>query len=434
MSGTDDKEKNQTPSEDKSELLGRMLHPEGGAADVDSDLQEHDEVDGLARKYRERGGGRGDNGDTISLDEQSDVDGEEVDDADFENVLLEALGTEESQPTGPGTPSAPGSSSNDQPVGDTKPAHGGSKGRKPADQAGDELKALGGGDEDEQECKACNAMSPTGMRFCVQCGTRLGDKGSSGPADSSAAPAADSDVDSSARFKRTSSDIRVPSPDETSQSSAVPEGMALVMIRDDGSDGEAISINTQTTVLGRNADKSFPNDDFLNPEHTRLTVQNGTLYIEDLHSLNGTFLKLKDDVRLKPGDTFLMGRQVLRFEKIEEDFDSRKTSPDGTRYMGSPAPGGDFKLVQVGVGDVVQNVYCLPESGVVLGREKGDIIFPRDKFMSGRHARIFTNGACHLVDLNSSNGTWIKLWEKTALNEGDYIFMGQQLFRVDLGE
>ena len=89
-------------------------------------------------------------------------------------------------------------------------------------------------------------------------------------------------------------------------------------------------------------------------------------------------------------------------------------------------------MLQIGIGGVVQNVYCLPDSGAVLGREKGDIIFPHDKFMSSRHAQIYTgdDGHCYLVDLNSSNGTWIKIWERTKLHDNDFIFMGQQLFRV----
>jgi pSer/pThr/pTyr-binding forkhead associated (FHA) protein len=56
--------------------------------------------------------------------------------------------------------------------------------------------------------------------------------------------------------------------------------------------------------------------------------------------------------------------------------------------------------------------------------------------MSSRHAQLFTgeDGQSYLVDLNSSNGTWIKIWEKTNLEKGDYIFMGQQLFRVHIGD
>jgi len=163
-----------------------------------------------------------------------------------------------------------------------------------------------------------------------------------------------------------------------------------------------------------------------------LHIEKGSLFIEDLYSLNGTFLKLRDEVRLTPGDTFLMGRQVLRFERFEQAITPKTKSADGTRYMGSPSPGGSYKVLQIGIGGVVQNVYCLPESGAVLGREKGDIIFPHDKFMSSRHAQIYTgdDGNCYLVDLNSSNGTWIKIWERTNLQDGDFIFMGQQLFRI----
>ena len=100
----------------------------------------------------------------------------------------------------------------------------------------------------------------------------------------------------------------------------------------------------------------------------------------------------------------------------------------------SPSPGGQFKILQVGIGGIVQNIYCLPEVGAVLGREKGDIIFPHDKFMSSRHAQIYTgdDGNCYLVDLTSSNGTWIKIWERTQLRHNDYIFMGQQLFRIHI--
>ena len=54
--------------------------------------------------------------------------------------------------------------------------------------------------------------------------------------------------------------------------------------------------------------------------------------------------------------------------------------------------------------------------------------------MSSRHAQIYTgdDGNCYLVDLTSSNGTWIKIWEKTQLRHNDYIFMGQQLFRIHI--
>ena len=124
---------------------------------------------------------------------------------------------------------------------------------------------------------------------------------------------------------------------------------------------------------------------------------------------------------------------MLRFERFEHVVSNKARSADGTRYMGSPASGGDFKLVQIGVGNITQNVYCLSEGGAIFGRETGDIVFNKDRFMSGRHAQIYPreDGNYYLLDLNSSNGTWMKLANKTRLSHGDLIFLGQQLFRIE---
>ena len=262
-------------------------------------------------------------------------------------------------------------------------------------------------------CPSCGATNPAGMRFCVQCGGSL------------------SVVSKGGQPLRAPKPREAPPPSELSQKTN-PWAISLVSINEDGSDGIEIPLDFLETTIGREGDTRFPTDAFLSPKHARLHIDNGTLFIEDLYSLNGTFLKLRDEVRLTPGDTFLMGRQVLRFERFEQAITPKTKSSDGTRYMGSPSPGGSYKVLQIGIGGIVQNVYCLPESGAVLGREKGDIIFPHDKFMSSRHAQIYTgdDAHCYLVDLNSSNGTWVKIWEKTKLHDNDFIFMGQQLFRI----
>ncbi len=259
------------------------------------------------------------------------------------------------------------------------------------------------------QCPHCGADNPPGMKFCVECGGSL------------------------AVTKKGAEEQKreIPPASELAQQEN-PWKISLVSINEDGSDGVDIPLDYLETTIGRDGDTRFPTDAFLSPKHARLHIEKGDLHIEDLYSLNGTFLKLRDEVRLTPGDTFLMGRQVLRFERFEQAITPKTKSSDGTRYMGSPSPGGSYKVLQIGIGGIVQNVYCLPESGAVLGREKGDIIFPHDKFMSSRHAQIYTgdDGHCYLVDLNSSNGTWIKIWERTKLHDSDFIFMGQQLFRI----
>lgn len=260
-------------------------------------------------------------------------------------------------------------------------------------------------------CSNCHGLNPPDVRYCVQCGGGLAALSKSGV---------------------IKAPKKIPPVATERAKEKNPWPISLISINEDGSDGVNVPLEFLETTIGREGDTRFPTDAFLSPKHARFHVEKGEVYIEDLYSLNGTFLKLKKETKLSPGDTFLMGRQVLRFERFEQTIKTKNKSADGTRYMGSPAPGGEYKILQIGTGGVVQNIYCFPESGSVLGREKGDIIFPQDKFMSSRHAQIYTgeDGHCYLVDLTSSNGTWIKIWERTKLVNNDFIFMGQQLFHV----
>ena len=104
----------------------------------------------------------------------------------------------------------------------------------------------------------------------------------------------------------------------------------------------------------------------------------------------------------------------------------------GTEVMGSPNPGflGRIRLV---VGrDGYGSSYCVPPTGMHLGRDRGDIIFPDDGYVSGLHCRIHGElGAVQLTDVGSSNGTFLRLEEPTPLPTGSLLLMGMQLFRVE---
>lgn len=78
------------------------------------------------------------------------------------------------------------------------------------------------------------------------------------------------------------------------------------------------------------------------------------------------------------------------------------------------------------------DVYELGEE-TLIGRSTGDITFPHDGFMSGRHARIVKRGdAFTLSDEGSRNGTFIKLKGEMELEPGDMILIGKQLFRFEV--
>ena len=95
-----------------------------------------------------------------------------------------------------------------------------------------------------------------------------------------------------------------------------------------------------------------------------------------------------------------------------------------------PSPKGRLHLVMEG--GQPGEVYEL-EGDTVIGRNNGEITFPHDGFMSGRHARIERRGSSFiLTDEGSRNGTFVKIQEEVELKPGDMILVGKQLFRFEV--
>jgi pSer/pThr/pTyr-binding forkhead associated (FHA) protein len=109
--------------------------------------------------------------------------------------------------------------------------------------------------------------------------------------------------------------------------------------------------------------------------------------------------------------------------------------------FGTPAAPRYARLAQRTVEGVVRDVYHLQKAETIIGREVGDLVFTEDPFLSRRHAAIVIQGVGQntkaqrrysLMDLGSSNGTFLQLREEIRLKNGDHLRIGQQLFRFDL--
>jgi len=93
--------------------------------------------------------------------------------------------------------------------------------------------------------------------------------------------------------------------------------------------------------------------------------------------------------------------------------------------------GAAAKLVLImELGD--QGDEYLVGDGVVIGRRTGDITFPHDDYMSGRHAKIEKQGSRYILsDEGSRNGIFIKIDKEVEIRSGDQILIGKQLFRFE---
>jgi pSer/pThr/pTyr-binding forkhead associated (FHA) protein len=208
----------------------------------------------------------------------------------------------------------------------------------------------------------------------------------------------------------------------------------LVVIKGEGGDGATYHLQGVTTVIGRSAgDITFAEDPFLSPEHAKFTAQTGRLFVQDLESENGVFLRIKKPTPIGDGMRLLVGEQLLRVEL--RPFSDGAANENGTYYYGSPRPNGRFQVVQCLAGGGEGRIATAEDGVLTLGREGNTLNFPDDRFISGHHARLeMATGQDHVIltDIGSRNGTFIRLEGAQELFHGDYLFVGQQLLRVEI--
>ncbi len=187
-----------------------------------------------------------------------------------------------------------------------------------------------------------------------------------------------------------------------------------------------------TITLGRDTGSIFAGDSYLSPRHATFTRKGHQLSVKDEGSLNGVYLKIKPNEPwpLGLGDIFRIGQEIVRFEELK----GQGATADGVERFGSPAKGYIGRLALVIGRDTTGNAFPIPERGVHLGRERGDILFSEDGYVSGLHCRIARaqDGKVYLTDVGSSNGTFVRLGAERTIGRGDILLMGQQLFRIDI--
>lgn len=210
----------------------------------------------------------------------------------------------------------------------------------------------------------------------------------------------------------------------------------LVLVQRDGSDGEAFTLTGPTVTIGRfSGDLRFPDDEFLGSEHARIQRSEHGLTVHDLESVNGVFLRISAPEPVYPGDVFLLGHQLLRLENVPESGRERPPRSDGVRMFGTPLPPSWGRLVLLGYGGCEAESYFLRPRQVVFGREIGDILFPTDAFISRRHATLTMelqgdSMSVMLEDLQSANGTYLRVRGSAHVEDGDMFRVGDQIFRV----
>ncbi|MEE2785772.1 MAG: FHA domain-containing protein [Myxococcota bacterium] len=259
---------------------------------------------------------------------------------------------------------------------------------------------------DTVSCQNCGAKVPVAHRFCGTCGQKM-----SPPDDAPVQYASDDGGHRSAGMRAH-----------------------LVRIHGGGTDGEVYVLENDAQTIGRTKGHiAFPDDPFVSPVHATLYFEGEQLFIRDENSQNGVFFRMNGEAVLENGDTFMAGEELLRVEF--GDPGGLVLDGENTHFFGSPRPTNQrfFRVRQIlegGEDGLCHYAVGLP---ITIGREGTVLEFPNDRFISGRHCSLdLVNGETVLADLNSRNGTFLRLKEPRPLNHRDFVFIGRQLLRIDI--
>jgi pSer/pThr/pTyr-binding forkhead associated (FHA) protein len=212
-----------------------------------------------------------------------------------------------------------------------------------------------------------------------------------------------------------------------------PGRAKLIVIRGEGGAGISYALNATEHVAGRTAGVIlFPDDPYLSDEHANFRYRDGKLYLVDLDSQNGTFVRLREPRLLEDGEVLACGQQVLRVERLEGR--SEYPAADGTLHYVSPSRHERLRVVQLLDGGLLGRAVSSPVDEVTIGREACDLTVPNDAHLSRRHAKVTLerDGRIRLTDLGSKNGTFVRLDREVRLLHGDYVFIGKELLRVEI--
>jgi hypothetical protein len=147
-------------------------------------------------------------------------------------------------------------------------------------------------------CPECGFVNAEGANYCQKCGAFLGDVSQEGGTTETY------QLDETGELKPV--DIEP----------VVAEGAALVIRSGGGRSGESFTISGERMTIGRSPDAEvFLDDVTVSRNHALLVRRRDGLYIDDLGSLNGTYVNRRriESHKLLDGDELQIGKYKLTY-------------------------------------------------------------------------------------------------------------------------
>jgi class 3 adenylate cyclase/pSer/pThr/pTyr-binding forkhead associated (FHA) protein len=216
-----------------------------------------------------------------------------------------------------------------------------------------------------------------------------------------------------------------------------PAGRArftIARVFPDGSLGIRHPLDRPGIIAGQQGEIPLIDDPLVAPQHARFTQLGNGVYVEDLGSPQGVYLRVREPYRLKDGDRIRIGGQKFRLATQATGSPvGLNVSANGTAFLPTTSTNAasPSSLIRLSPNDHETERYALQGTETSFGRSKGTHTFPEDQYMSTTHARIMFQGGEYFVDdVGSTNGTFVRIRKRVLVREGDTVMVGSQLLRI----
>lgn len=171
----------------------------------------------------------------------------------------------------------------------------------------------------------------------------------------------------------------------------------------------SVPLGAAPVVCGRSDGDLVVPGETVSRHHARFSVRDGHAVVEDLGSLNGTWIRLRAPRALGFGDEVRIGERRLRLAWTPAGAVLEELETSGARSA----------------------IHPLRAGATSIGRA-GDL---RLDHLDPRHARLESTSTGHIIsDLGSRTGTWLRLAAPEPLEAGDELLLGAERLRVESAE
>jgi len=194
-----------------------------------------------------------------------------------------------------------------------------------------------------------------------------------------------------------------------------PQPIEAARVQMIGSRGQVVAqflVPAGTTFdVGRVEGQPWWDDQHLLPHHAQLIpAPGGGVIVNHLSQGGAVYRQLEGREPLSHGDQVRVGQSTVTYERTRE---------------------GPGQLhVQLHTRGPV-DVRRIPLHGLLFGRDRGDVVFTGDTYVSSEHCRIdIAQGGVFIEDVGSSNGTYLRVRAAEQVPYGTLLLMGQTQFRI----